>query len=372
MVGNVVAIILAAGFSERMDAFKPLLPLKGITILERNITLFQEVGIEDVRVVTGHRGKELEPLLTRLGARAVPNPRYPEGMFSSVAAGVTTLGSEADAFFILPVDVPLVRTATIRRLLHFYRQEQREVIYPRFLGKRGHPPLIAGKHAREISAWQGGGGLREALAQLEPVALDVDVVDENILLDMDTPEDYKLMQVKVERLEIPTREECRVLLENVLCVADKIIRHGRVVAQVATSLGLELNRAGCYLDIPLLEAAGLLHDLAKGAPDHARSGARILGEMGFGVVAELVDTHMDITIAEGETISAKEVLYLADKMVQGERRLATEERFRAKLERYAGDPDILNMITGRLKTAMAIQKRIESILGHPLAEVIST
>jgi hypothetical protein len=276
-----------------------------------------------------------------------------------------------DAFFVLPVDVPLVRPATIRRLLRFYQQEQGEIIYPRFLGKRGHPPLIAGRLARKIADWHGEGGLKAALAQWESTAFDVDVADGNILLDMDTPEDYRLLREKVERMEIPTPEECRVLMENVLHVDEEIIRHGRAVAKVATSLGLELNRSECCLDIPLLEAAALLHDLAKGEPDHARRGARLLGEQGFGKVAGPVATHMNITITAGETINAGELLYLADKMVQGERRLSPAERFRAKMERYAGDPDILDIITGRLESALAIQRRIETILGRPLAEVIS-
>jgi HD superfamily phosphodiesterase len=143
------------------------------------------------------------------------------------------------------------------------------------------------------------------------------------------------------------------------------------VAQVATRLGTALNRAGCSLDIYLLEAAALLHDLAKSEPDHARTGAQLLHEHGFGVVAELVSTHMDISLNEGKAISTAEVLYLADKMMQGERSILPEERFRAKMARYAGDPAILDIIAGRLKNALAIQGRIETILGRPLAEVIS-
>jgi molybdenum cofactor cytidylyltransferase len=370
MAGNVVAIVLAAGFSERMGGFKPLLPLGGVTILERCVTLFQEVGIGDVRVVTGHRGEELEPLLARLGVRAIKNYRHREGMFSSVVAGVATLGAEVDHFFVLPVDVPLVRTATVRRLLELCRKDA-DIIYPRFMGKRGHPPLIAGRHAREIAGWNGDGGLKAALVQWEAAAMDVDVADGNILLDMDTPDDYRLLREKVELMEIPTPEECRALMENVLHVGDNIVRHGRAVAEVATRLGEELNRAGCCLDIPLLEAAALLHDLAKGEPDHARSGARLLGEMGFAAVAGPVATHMDITITESETITVGELLYLADKMVQGERRLSPEERFRTKMERYSGDPAILDVITGRLNTALEIRRRIETLLGRPLTEVIS-
>jgi hypothetical protein len=309
--------------------------------------------------------------MEKLGVRAVKNDRPREGMFSSVVAGVATLGAEVDYFFVLPVDVPLVRAATIRQLLEQCRQEHADVIYPRFMGKRGHPPLIAGRLTREIAGWQGEGGLKAALVQWESAAMDVEVADGNILLDMDTPEDYMLLQEKVDRLEVPTPEECRALMENVFHVGDNVVRHGRAVALVATRLGSALNRTGCSLDIPLLEAAALLHDLAKGEPDHARAGARLLHEHGFAALSGPVATHMDISVNEGKAISAAEVLYLADKMVQGERRLAPKERFRAKMARYAGDPAMLDIIAGRLKNALAIQSRIETILGRPLAEVIS-
>jgi CTP:molybdopterin cytidylyltransferase MocA/HD superfamily phosphohydrolase YqeK len=371
MTGNVAAIILAAGLSERMGEFKPLLPLGGVTIMERVVTLFQSAGIENIRVVIGHRGAELEPLLEQLGACAVANPRYREGMFSSVVAGVATIDAEVDYFLVLPVDVPLVRVATLRRLLELCRQEHADIIYPRFMGERGHPPLIAGSHAREIAAWQGEGGLKAALGQWESAALDVDVADENILLDMDTPGDYKLLREKVERMEIPTPEECRALMENVLCVSEQIVRHGRTVAQVATSLGLELNRAGCCLDIPLLEAAALLHDLAKGEPDHARAGARILRDLGFGAIAEPVATHIDITLNEEKTIGVGELLYLADKLVQGERMLPLEERFRNKMERCAGDPAVQSIINGRLQSALEIRKRVGTRLGRTVEEVLT-
>jgi molybdenum cofactor cytidylyltransferase len=370
--GHVAAFILAAGLSERMGEFKPLLPLGGETILERCVALFREAGIDDVRVVTGHRGAELEPLLERLGVRTVTNPRYREGMFSSVVAGVESLGAEVDAFLVLPVDVPLVRPATIRRLLKFYLQEQGAVvIYPRFRGMRGHPPLIAARHVREIAAWQGGGGLKAALGQWEQAASDLDVADGNILLDMDTPEDYLSLQENAVLLEIPTAEECRELLEKVLCVGEEIIRHGEAVAQVATRLGTELNLAGYSLDISLLRAAGLLHDIAKGEPDHAAAGARLLHEHGFGEAAGAVATHMELTISDGDGISSGELIYLADKLVQGEQLLPLEERFRKRMERHADEPDILDNISARLKTAQEIRRRIESSLGRTLEEALS-
>jgi len=355
-----------------MGEFKPLLDLAGVTALERAVTLFRAAGVRDVRVVTGHRAAELSPLLEQLEARVVPNPDYREGMFSSVAAGVATLGAEVDAFFVLPVDLPLVRPATVRRLLDAFRQGGAGIVYPAFLGERGHPPLIAGRLAREIADWRGPGGLQGVLAGWEGEARELEVADEQILRDMDTPDDYRLLREKAEGDQIPGEAECRELLVTVLQVEPSILRHCQAVAQLALALGRELNRSGCGLDIPALAAAALLHDLARKEPDHARAGARLLRGLGYEVVADLVATHMDMTVKEEEPISAGELLYLADKMVQGERRVPLAERFSATMARHGHDPAVAENISRRLETALLIQKRLEAVLGRTMAEVIST
>jgi molybdenum cofactor cytidylyltransferase len=322
--------------------------------------------------VTGHRCSDLLPLLDSLDVRTVENPCYREGMFSSVLAGLATIDCHVDAFFVLPVDLPLVRPATVRRLLQSYRQQPgADVIYPRFRGVRGHPPLINARHAEEIAAWGGEGGLRGALARWEQGSLNVDVADGYVLLDMDIPDDFRMLQGRAKSPDIPSTDECLALLQDVLQVKDETVRHGEVVARVAGVLGAELNRTGCCLDIALLAAAGLLHDIAKGEPDHALAGARLLREHGFGAVAGPVATHMDIAIYEDDELSAAEVIYLADKLVKGDRHVSIEERFRARMERHGDDPAILAIIMGRLEKALVICKRIESRLGRSLEEILT-
>jgi hypothetical protein len=186
---------------------------------------------------------------------------------------------------------------------------------------------------------------------------------------MDTAEEYGKMLDRVDRLDIPTSEECRELLEKVFCVDNDIIRHGLVVAKVAVIIANDLNRAGYHLDIPLIETSCLLHDIAKGEPDHARLGALRLCEEGFAALAGSVAGHMDMKFDNGDPIGAEQILYLSDKMVMGERLVALEERFRLKQERYLHDPEILDRINGRLIAAQEIKSTIESALGRPLEEV---
>lgn len=372
MADSVTAIVLAAGFSSRMGEFKPLLPLGGVPALERIVRTFREAGVADVRVVVGHRHEELKQVIERGGGRVVRNRRYQEGMFSSVAAGIRTLGPEVEAFFVHPADVPLVRGATVRRLMEVRRLSQNDVIYPSFLGMRGHPPLVSGRHARAIAGWRGEGGLRGALARWEASALEVAVADEMILRDMDTPDAYRGLAEQAERLEIPSPAECRVLLTIVCGVDERIVLHGQAVARLAVMLGEELNGAGCRLDLPLLAAAGLLHDVARQEPDHARAGAQLLAELGFRAVADLVARHMDLPFTAGEPISEAALLFLADKLVSGERLVSLGQRFNPVLARFAAQPEILRKVQARLATARLIQQRVEGVLGRPLTDTSLT
>ena len=121
----------------------------------------------------------------------VYNPDYEKGMFSSIQAGVRQLRPEYDAFFILPVDIPLVKAATIRRLMEAARENPDKIIYPTYNDKRGHPPLLPASLIPVILGWQKNGGLKAVLKAHEKLALEVPVNDNFILEDIDTPEDYQ-------------------------------------------------------------------------------------------------------------------------------------------------------------------------------------
>ena len=369
MSDNLVAFVLAAGFSSRMGAFKPLLPLGKETVLERSIRLFRDAEIKDIRVVVGYRASELEPILVRCGVRSIENPLYRQGMFSSIQAAVQTIEDNDEAFFILPVDIPLIRPSTIHALVSSFLQSRGEIIYPCFLKERGHPPLISRRLVDDIVHWQGDGGLQAVLSSWERCACDVDVPDEGILLDMDQYEDYWIMGKKAEYLDIPTKAECQALL-IIVEAGDKILRHGQAVADMAVRLGKALNMAGCRLNLRLLKAAGLLHDIAKGqSENHAEKGAEMIWNWGYQTVSYIVAAHTDITFLEGEPIREREVLYLADKLVRGEQRVSIQERFRTAVELYADNPEISVNVARRLHNALMIQQRMESILGCSIEDI---
>ena len=365
---RIVALVLAAGYSSRMGSFKPLAPLGTRTLVEEAVARFLRAGIADVRVVVGHRADELSPVLELLGVKWIFNAEYDSGMFSSVLAGIKSFEPDVDAFFLLPCDIPLVNSETIRALLGVYNRDDPKIIYPRFNGQRGHPPLIPAAYLNENAPPDYPGGLRALLGRYEHNSIDVDVPDENILLDCDTPSDYRILVDRRSRESIPTEEECDAVCSG-LKVSWQVTAHSRVVAELARTLAVLLNRAGLALGLPLIVAAGRLHDIARGQPDHAGAGARLIAEMGYPRVGAVVAKHMDIQ-SHGPSVDEADLIYFADKCVEEDRLVSLEERFERSMSRYADRPHILKKIVSRFDEAKNIGKRIEALLGQPVGDIV--
>lgn len=87
-------------------------------------------------------------------------------------------------FFLTPGDYPFISKEIVQRLLN----ENNEVIVPSYKGKAGHPILLKNSLIEEILNEPQDSNLKIYLGKKECLFLDVD--DENILLDVDTIDDY--------------------------------------------------------------------------------------------------------------------------------------------------------------------------------------
>lgn len=161
-----------------------------------------------------------------------------------------------------------------------------------------------------------------------------------------------------------------VLMTEIFLVEKEIIDHCQAVAEVAVILGKALKKVGNELDLDLIAAAGLLHDLAKKQSDHARRAEQILCQLGYPNVADIVGAHMDIPIEDRKSISEKEVVFLADKLVQGSRMVDLELRFKTKMKEYASDPDVISIIDGKLQSALTVKHQLEQLTGKSIESMI--
>lgn len=132
----------------------------------------------------------------------VRNPRFEEGMLTSVQAGVAAASPDTEWFLVALGDQPSLQPATVERLLHAASEGDATILVPSYNGRRGHPLLIHASHREEIGKLNGPMGLRELLLRHPESVRHLVVPEEAVLHDMDTPEDY---QRELRRLERATR-----------------------------------------------------------------------------------------------------------------------------------------------------------------------
>lgn len=366
---RISAIILAGGYSSRMGDFKPLLRLGKYRVIEHAVRCFLHAGITDVRVVTGYRGDEIAEVIKPMDIKVVLNPNFDQGMFSSVQAGVNSLENTVEAFFIMPADYPLVSVGTIKKMMRSYWLRKKGIIHPAYKNRRGHPTLISAGYISEILGTTYPDGLKGLLRKYEHQTIDVAVDDEAVLMDMDRRADYRKLLDYVNRQTIPTYEQSLQIMRE-FQNSKNIWEHSQMVARVSCALVKLLNQKSANLNGNLVLAGALLHDLARGQPEHAKAGARLLIRKGFPQVADVIAVHMDIEVEEQAFLTEAEVVYLADKLVIGNRLISISERLGITLEKNKGNEEACQAAARRLLKAELIQKKAERILGKQLETIL--
>jgi CTP:molybdopterin cytidylyltransferase MocA/HD superfamily phosphohydrolase YqeK len=359
------AIILAAGFSSRMEQFKPLLRLGGETMVDRVISMFAQNNV-DVFLVAGWNKEALLSGFKSHNVTVVENPDYQKGMFTSVLAGIGCLPLNYEAFFVMPVDIPLVRSVTVHRLLDEADRQPGKIIYPTFGTHRGHPPLIPSSLIPPLLQWKQDGGLKAFLNSCRDLALEVPVCDRNILFDIDAADDLQEALERLRKYDVPTEAECDVIMNVIYPMPQAVRRHCMKVAEVAMVIGSRLQQRGQKIDLEMIRAAAMLHDLAKGMPDHDKEADRMLQDMGFGKVGDLVAEHTDLRNADSQTTLEEKIVYLADKFVDDDNVVSLDKRYRTRDRRFAVTPEIEAKILRRKALALRVKRNLEQILGYTL------
>ncbi|MBA3568122.1 MAG: nucleotidyltransferase family protein [Pyrinomonadaceae bacterium] len=195
-MSEVSAILLAAGRSARMGAFKPLLPFGKTTVVRSGIQSLREAGVEDIVMVLGHRAKELQENLGDLRLHFALNPDATSEMSASIACGLRELPPDARAALIALTDQPAVPPDVIRAIVSEWISGERLVI-PEFQGRGGHPVLVDLRFREELLNLDSSGGLGSFFKTHQEHVRRLSVNSPFIARDMDTWDDYCALHEEV-------------------------------------------------------------------------------------------------------------------------------------------------------------------------------
>ncbi len=186
---RIAALILAGGQSRRMGEINKLLAdIDGRAMVRHVVDNVLESGADPVVVVTGHEAGRVRAALEGCPVTFAENPDFADGLSTSLKTGLAALSADTDGAIVCLADMPKVGAAIVDRLIEaFDPVEGRAIVVPTRRGKRGNPVLFARRFFDEMGAISGDVGARHIIGEHDDVVAEVEVEDEAVLMDIDTP-----------------------------------------------------------------------------------------------------------------------------------------------------------------------------------------
>lgn len=188
------AILLAAGASTRMGQPKAGLrvSLDGPTFAAAAVEALRASGVTGAVVVAGAHPEAVTAALTGVAdVRVLVHDGWAAGQLSSLRAGLDAVDvPELEAILVTLVDCPLVRPATVRRLIETWEHTRAPIVRPAIGERHGHPVIFDRATFADLRSAPLEVGAKAVIARWSTAIVNVPVDDPGVLADIDTPADY--------------------------------------------------------------------------------------------------------------------------------------------------------------------------------------
>jgi molybdenum cofactor cytidylyltransferase len=191
---KVAAIVLAAGRSSRMAPRNKLLEsFAGEPVILAVVRAARESGASPVIVVTGHEAPRIEEALRGFEMALVHNPRFADGMSTSLKAGIAALREDHGGALVMLGDMPQVAPADLKALLAAFAaaNDRRAICVPVRGGRRGNPVLWGAAHFPDIMQITGDVGAKHLLVARAGDVIEVPAESVGVLADIDVAADLR-------------------------------------------------------------------------------------------------------------------------------------------------------------------------------------
>ncbi len=184
---------------------KPLIRLQGVPLISRKLVALSGAGVDEVVVVTGYAGDEVEQQVQKFPVTVVHNPSHAEGQEGSARLGLAALSGEFDAVFVMPSDLPLISSDDLVELIGaFKKRAVGHVVIPFVNEQRGNPILLDEVALEEILTSETKLACRHLIDNNPGFVHIHETSNKHFITDLDTPGDMQVLAEKTGwRLEMP-------------------------------------------------------------------------------------------------------------------------------------------------------------------------
>jgi len=171
-----------------MGAPKPLLPVQGRPAVVRCLESLRDSQVADIILVVSPEGGAIVEASGGFPVRVAVNELPGSDMAGSVKAGMSLVERDATGVLVCLCDHPLVSPDTIASITSAHSRMPGAIVIPAWRGRKGHPTLFPRLLLEDLGTFA---TLRDVIGHHNTEISILDVDDEGVVLDMDTPEDYR-------------------------------------------------------------------------------------------------------------------------------------------------------------------------------------
>ena len=189
--------MLAAGEGSRMGSQmgshmgtpKQLLDMGGKPMVRHVVDQAMRSACFPLVVVVGANPDAVRAALDGSGAAIVENPRWKQGMGTSIQAGLRILDARGvDGVILMLADQPLITATILNRLVELHEQSEQPIVTAEYADTVGVPVLFDRTYFPQLYALEPDKGCKGIILKYRSYTAALDCPEAGF--DVDTPEDY--------------------------------------------------------------------------------------------------------------------------------------------------------------------------------------
>lgn len=187
-----VAIILGAGMSKRMNRNKLLIKFKGKYLIELIIEKVLKCNFNEVILV--FKDEEVKEIGENYNIKTIFNENYYKGQSESIKIALKNVGNNED-FMFFTSDEPLLKVESIKVLLDTFEMNK-GIVVPRVESGNRSPVIFESMYKGELLKLEGDVGGRDVIKRNIKNVTFIDFFDGDEFFDIDSEEDLEYIEKK--------------------------------------------------------------------------------------------------------------------------------------------------------------------------------
>jgi len=186
-VNSLYAVVLAAGEASRFGSTKQLADFAGEPLAARAIRTAEIVCGSRSLLVTGNDWYKVSAACEPLQGFMILNPRFADGLASSLAQGVRSVCDVADGMLLMLADQPLITTEHLKSLVKAWHSNPDSICASAYADTVGPPVIFPRRCFSDLMELRGDRGAKAVIdgnrdkvvtIQFEDAAVDIDRPDD--------------------------------------------------------------------------------------------------------------------------------------------------------------------------------------------------